>query len=166
MTLFLIERWGFCLGRGIDLGEKMAHQSQFAGNISCIYCEEQNNTNVWPLNGDSIPFYFEEEKGNYSIEICCPNCGGNWFVVWDYDPGPIITITDKDKDGESDRTSYKGSYDNPQLYLALKISIEEIIKQGTYDFEELFRFFEKSYSGVYNMEKIFPLFKRIWNELH
>jgi hypothetical protein len=67
----------------------MNHLSQFAGQLNCLHCDAVISTNDWPLNGDAVPFYFQESPGEYSIKINCSQCGKAMFVVWDDYPGPI-----------------------------------------------------------------------------
>jgi|GEM_PF-1705893 len=66
--------------------------SQFANDISCVYCGAANSADSWPLYGDLVPFYFQTEEdtkrtpGAYRIPVQCPNCNKVWYVVWDNDP--------------------------------------------------------------------------------
>lgn len=68
------------------------HLSQFANSLKCAYCGKIQGTKNWPLNGDLTPFYWQREPGNFSLAILCPNCGKEWYVVWDFDPGPIESL--------------------------------------------------------------------------
>ena len=66
--------------------------SHFASQLRCAYCNQINKTEVWPKNGDYIPFYYqtkertEVEPGRFNIQVHCPFCEKDWFVVWDDDP--------------------------------------------------------------------------------
>lgn len=35
------------------------------------------------------PFLLQEEPGNYTLKVTCPNYKKDWYVVWDNNPGPI-----------------------------------------------------------------------------
>jgi len=65
------------------------HWSQFASNLRCKHCGEKNEAKEWPVAGDSVAFYYQDKKGNYTLTVNCPHCGKEWYVVWDDDPGPI-----------------------------------------------------------------------------
>lgn len=66
--------------------------SQFANDISCVYCGTSNFTDSWPPYGDMVPFYFQTEEdtkrtpGGYRIPVRCTSCNRDWYVVWDDDP--------------------------------------------------------------------------------
>jgi hypothetical protein len=66
--------------------------SQFANQLRCAYCSQTNVTTSWPPNGDYVPFYSqtkertEEVSGAYRVPVHCPQCGKDWFIVWDEDP--------------------------------------------------------------------------------
>lgn len=137
----------------------MYHHSQFAGELSCPSCGADNSTEVWPLNGDAVPFYFEESRGAYSVAVKCSDCRKTWFVVWDSNPGPIEKLEAADA-----RSHEKPA--NPQLYLAVKVTVEQAIAQGVTDFDQLVQQAEKGLSGSRNMDEIRPLLRRAWLELH
>jgi len=43
----------------------------------------------WPARGNSVPFYAQNQldrRGVYHIELACPACNKQVFVVWDMDP--------------------------------------------------------------------------------
>ena len=65
------------------------HISQFASTLRCEHCGKSNKTNQWPTNGDSVPFYYQDEPGDYNLPVICPHCGKEWYVVWDKNPGAI-----------------------------------------------------------------------------
>ena len=66
--------------------------SQFANRLVCPYCSVKNVAEEWPENGDNAAFYnqtrlrTEEEPGEYRVNVHCPSCSEDWFVVWDRDP--------------------------------------------------------------------------------
>lgn len=66
--------------------------SQFANKVRCAYCSQTNAATTWPRLGDAIPFYYQtkeetdDKPGAYHVPVHCPNCGKDWFVVWDEDP--------------------------------------------------------------------------------
>lgn len=65
------------------------HISLLADDLRCYHCHEPNSVDRWPLHGDHVPLYFQKEPGRFSLDICCPHCKKNWYVVWDQDPGSI-----------------------------------------------------------------------------
>jgi hypothetical protein len=65
------------------------HISQFASKLRCEHCFKPNKSNQWPINGDAIPFYYQDKPGNYTLPVLCPHCGKEWYVVWDQNPGSI-----------------------------------------------------------------------------
>ena len=65
------------------------HISLLANDLHCRHCNKPNSSDRWPLQGDRVGFVFKEEPGQYSLEVYCPHCQKNWYVVWDRDPGPI-----------------------------------------------------------------------------
>jgi hypothetical protein len=65
------------------------HISQFANGLRCQHCGKAHATKQWPVNGDMTPFYYQKEKGRYTLTVNCPHCGKEWYVVWDDNPGPI-----------------------------------------------------------------------------
>ncbi len=140
----------------------MPHQSQFAGELSCFHCDASITANAWPLNGDAIPFYVEDARGTYSVEIKCQDCGKKSFVVWDENPGPVEQL-----DGIEDEIEPTGVVEfNPQLYLAVKVTVEQAIAQGVVDFNELVRLAETGLSENCDMNKIRPLLRKAWLEQH
>jgi len=72
------------------------HYSRFAEDLCCKHCGEINETGEWPLYGDSSPFKFQTEPGEYSHKINCHHCNESWYVVWKADPGPIKTLVEQD----------------------------------------------------------------------
>jgi hypothetical protein len=68
------------------------HLSQFASELRCQHCGRMHGTRRWPEAGDYVPFYFQKERGNYSLDVACPHCAGTWYVVWDSDPGPMLPL--------------------------------------------------------------------------
>lgn len=68
------------------------HISQFADKLICQYCYKKHGTKEWPLNGDMVPFYYQEEPGNYTLKITCPHCKKDGYVVWDDNPEPIKSL--------------------------------------------------------------------------
>ena len=69
------------------------HLSQFAGDLICQHCWKHHAAKEWPTNGDYVPFFYQTEPGNFSLELTCPNCGKVWYVVWDSNPGPIMPLS-------------------------------------------------------------------------
>lgn len=65
------------------------HISVFANELRCQHCGKTHGTKVWPVNGDHVAFFFQEEPGNYTLKVTCPHCGKDWYIVWDDNPGPI-----------------------------------------------------------------------------
>jgi endogenous inhibitor of DNA gyrase (YacG/DUF329 family) len=63
--------------------------SQFAKKLECQHCYKPNKADVWPVNGDFIPFCYSTNPGEYQIKIVCPECRKEWYIVWDDNPGPI-----------------------------------------------------------------------------
>lgn len=68
------------------------HISQFAEELRCRHCGSVNKATEWPLKGDMVPFYFQDEPGNHTMTMTCSNCGKDWYIVWDDDPGPITPL--------------------------------------------------------------------------
>jgi rRNA maturation protein Nop10 len=68
------------------------HISQFAEELRCRHCNKTHGTTEWPLRGDYVPFYFQDEAGRYSLKVRCPHCGKDWYVVWDQDPGAVTRL--------------------------------------------------------------------------
>jgi hypothetical protein len=68
------------------------HISQFAGELPCQHCFKPQRAREWPINGDNVPFYYQKDPGNYSLKLTCPDCGKDWYVVWDQNPGPITPL--------------------------------------------------------------------------
>lgn len=66
--------------------------SEFASDLRCQYCGKQHGATAWPQNGDMVAFYFQKESGQHSLEVKCPHCGKDWYVVWDDNPGPILPL--------------------------------------------------------------------------
>ncbi len=65
------------------------HISEFASQLSCPHCGKTHGTKEWPVNGDIVPFYYQEESGKHNLMVTCPHCGKKWYVVWDNNPGTI-----------------------------------------------------------------------------
>ncbi len=141
----------------------MYHRSEFANNLLCFHCGKINSSDIWPLDGDTIPLYYEPESSEYSIEIACPHCGKTWFVVWDYDPGSLQKLKSDSIIGEKKVSSYHGSYDDPQLYLAIKLTVEKAIESGVDNFDIIIH--QASLLKSYDMSKLYPLLRRAWLEL-
>lgn len=66
--------------------------SDMAKELRCAYCYKPNNAKEWPLNGDHVPFFYENEPGEFSVKIHCSECNKDWYVIWDYDPGQIVAV--------------------------------------------------------------------------
>jgi hypothetical protein len=66
--------------------------SALANQLFCKHCGKQHGTSRWPVNGDLTPLYFQSEPGNYTLDVTCPHCGKQWYVVWDVDPGPMEAL--------------------------------------------------------------------------
>ena len=66
--------------------------SRFANDLQCKYCGKVNVAPEWPPRGDYVPFYYqtpeetEEQRGAYTVEVHCPHCDRDWYVVWDSPP--------------------------------------------------------------------------------
>lgn len=69
------------------------HISQFAGSLRCKHCGGTQRAETWPVSGDAVPFYYQDEPGNYTLELTCPHCGRRWYVVWDDNPGAFLPLT-------------------------------------------------------------------------
>jgi endogenous inhibitor of DNA gyrase (YacG/DUF329 family) len=67
----------------------MTHLSRFAGKVLCRKCGKNIQMEEWPIKGDFVPFYYQDNTGNYSLTVNCPHCGEKWYIVWDQDPGSI-----------------------------------------------------------------------------
>jgi hypothetical protein len=67
--------------------------SQFAARLTCQHCSQPQAAREWPVNGDMVPFYHQKEPGKYSLKMTCPNCGKDWYVTWDQDPGQILPLS-------------------------------------------------------------------------
>ena len=65
------------------------HISQFASNFRCKHCGKIQGTREWPASVDRVPFYSQDEPGNYMLKMNCPHCGKDWYVVWDDNPGLV-----------------------------------------------------------------------------
>lgn len=65
------------------------HISLFANELSCQYCHKTHGTKEWPIHGDMVAFFYQKEPGNYTLQVRCPHCERDWYVVWDNDPGPV-----------------------------------------------------------------------------
>jgi tetratricopeptide (TPR) repeat protein len=63
--------------------------SAFANKINCLKCGKVIESESWPVHGDGVAFYYQEELGNFSLPIKCPWCNESWYVVWDNNPGPL-----------------------------------------------------------------------------
>jgi len=68
--------------------------SRMAHKLMCKHCGEFHGTDKWPVNGDTCAFYNQVEPGKFSLEVNCPHCKENWYVVWDRDPGEIQPLTE------------------------------------------------------------------------
>jgi hypothetical protein len=66
--------------------------SQFASHLPCQHCSQPQAAKEWPANGDMTALYYQKEPGRYSLKMTCPNCGRDWYVVWDQDPGPFLPL--------------------------------------------------------------------------
>jgi hypothetical protein len=67
--------------------------SQFAAHLTCQHCSQPQAAREWPANGDGIPFYYQKEPGKFSLKVTCPQCGKDWYVAWDQDPGQILPLS-------------------------------------------------------------------------
>ena len=70
-----------------------AHKSAFADQLICKYCGVENHSTQWPSEGDSVPFAYEAEPGNFNVKVHCPDCEKDWYVVWDENPGQLETLS-------------------------------------------------------------------------
>jgi hypothetical protein len=68
------------------------HISHFANDLHCRHCGSSNSVSEWPLQGDGVAFYFQDEPGKFTQTVTCSNCGKDWYIVWDDDPGPITPL--------------------------------------------------------------------------
>jgi Zn finger protein HypA/HybF involved in hydrogenase expression len=69
------------------------HISEFANDLTCQHCWKHQKTDVWPVNGDYVAFYYQKEPCNYTLKVTCPHCGKDWYVVWDENPGPMERLS-------------------------------------------------------------------------
>jgi hypothetical protein len=67
--------------------------SQFAARLTCAHCSQPQAASQWPVNGDMVPFYNQKEPGKHSLKMTCPNCGKDWYVTWDQNPGQILPLS-------------------------------------------------------------------------
>jgi len=67
--------------------------SQFAARLTCQHCSQPQAAREWPVNGDMVPFYSQKEPGKYSLKITCLNCGKDWYLAWDQDPGQFMPLS-------------------------------------------------------------------------
>ncbi|GEM_PF-4500688 len=72
----------------------MRVRSQFAAVVCCNHCSTLVPPKHWPMFGDSVAFYFENEPGAFSIALDCADCMKRSFVNWDEDPGPMRPLSD------------------------------------------------------------------------
>lgn len=64
-------------------------QSAFADHLVCKHCGAENLTDHWPTEGDTVPFAYEAEPGNFNLKVHCSHCESDWYVVWDENPGSL-----------------------------------------------------------------------------
>ena len=69
------------------------HVSNVAHKLKCRHCGEFQGTDKWPINGDQNTFYYKKEPGNYSLKINCSHCKDDFYIVWNYDPGQIKSLS-------------------------------------------------------------------------
>lgn len=74
-------------------GDASAHKSAFADQLICKYCGVENHATEWPSEGDSVPFAYEAEPGNFNLQVRCPHCENDWYVVWDENPGQLEAVS-------------------------------------------------------------------------
>jgi len=81
-----------------DIAEKdiakndIYHFSEFANKIPCPKCGKNNSISKWPKNGDSVGWFCEDERGNYSLPVTCSSCNRDFYVNWDNNPGPFLSL--------------------------------------------------------------------------
>jgi HEAT repeat protein len=74
-----------------DLGLKV--KSSFAHALKCPKCGMVQAAPSWPVRGDQIPFYSQENPGDFSVKLTCSKCGRAWYIVWDKeDPGKFFPL--------------------------------------------------------------------------
>jgi hypothetical protein len=73
--------------------ERPRATSQFASHLTCQHCSQPQSAKEWPANGDMVALYYQKEPGRFSLKMTCPNCGKDWYVVWDQDPGPFLPLS-------------------------------------------------------------------------
>jgi hypothetical protein len=72
--------------------EGSMHISMLAGEIRCSKCNASNALSNWPVNGDHVAWYCQDQPGAFSLDVHCAGCGHHFFVVWDRDPGPVRAL--------------------------------------------------------------------------
>jgi len=65
------------------------HTSRYANTLQCKHCGKTHGPTEWPLHGDQVAFYIQDEPGRYQVVVHCPHCNQDWYVVWDDNPGPV-----------------------------------------------------------------------------
>jgi hypothetical protein len=68
------------------------HISRYADKLRCTHCGNVQQAREWPLRGDQTALYFQDDPGRYGIKLHFPQCGRDWYVAWDDDPGPIMPL--------------------------------------------------------------------------
>jgi hypothetical protein len=117
------------------------------------------------LNGDSIPFYIEEENEGFSIAVICLSCDSGFFVVWDEDPGPVMEFG---KDGI--RASIFGSDETPadsQLVLVCEEMLRSYLRyrpEGTLmnAIDEA----KRITGGSYSEQELERALAVVWRKIH
>jgi Flp pilus assembly protein TadD len=67
----------------------------YRDSLTCQNCSKRNTTPFWPMQGNSVPFYFQSEAttrdtpGAFRLPVFCPFCKTTWYVVWDHSPDPL-----------------------------------------------------------------------------
>lgn len=66
--------------------------SEFASKLDCLKCQKTHAVPQWPENGDRVAYYYQAQQGAYGFRTQCPHCKHEWWVVWDQDPGPLVSV--------------------------------------------------------------------------
>ena len=68
-------------------------RSQFAAQLACPHCQRfPQDIKEWPVGGDMTAIYSQKSPGNFNVKVTCKYCGQEWYVVWDSDPGHIVSL--------------------------------------------------------------------------
>jgi hypothetical protein len=136
------------------------HISTFAGRLHCQHCGAEISSAIWPVNGDGVPFYYEDKSSKFYVALDCNSCGGVSYVVWDRNPGPIESLDISTNANESPGLSF-----DHNLYLAVKVMVEQAINCGITNYDDMMLEAERAYGARSDFEELKPLFVKAWVEL-